>query len=469
MSVLITNAFIYASDEANTVIESGWIAIEGNAITGLGPMSELPDTVKARASQHMDAKGKLVLPGFVNPHWHESFVAPNHEKPDDSDLVPTPYSNGGDVAALGSMFGFISTVGDKLSLEEGVAIARWSMWTQLRSGSTALGDLGSANLPDAMATAAIDLGMRLRVSRWGSDIMIPRGASHFEVIADTQKQTDDWVQLFETWHGHPSGLVDGMPSVTGAFGSSDAQLLAMKEIADKYHAPYATHLAPLKCERAAMVRVFGCSPIERFDRLGLLTDRLLAVHTAYASEEEYQRLRDTGVNICHSPAHYGMLGESTISETGQIGRFLKEGAWVSTSSDGDVSFTGGMCEAMRATHLGHNEAHNCNTTCPPTLALKTGTLYAANALGWRDRIGSLEVGKQADLVVIDIEDYRFKLSNHPLRTFLVTGSSKDIESVMVGGEWVVVEGKSPRFDEAQLYQDYLSAISSARQRIGRPS
>ncbi|CCQ10012.1 Chlorohydrolase/deaminase family protein [Pseudoalteromonas luteoviolacea B = ATCC 29581] len=462
---LIDNVFIYCGDEANTTFPNGWLLVEGKTIVGLGNASNLPLDYDER----IDGNGKLMLPGFINPHWHESFVAPNFESPDDTHIEPTAYSNGGNIQALGSMFGFISSVGDKMTLEEGLAIARWSMWTQLRSGTTALGDVGSANKADALALAAIDLGMRLRVSRWGSDIMIEANKTTPTFIADTQAQTEDWLDLIEKWDNHQSGLIGAMPSVMGAFGSSDKQLEALASIAKQYHVPYATHLAPLKHERTEVERVFGRSPIARFDALGLLTDKLLAVHTAYANEEEYQRLIATGVNLCHSPAHYGMLGEATLSETGQLGRFLKEGVWVSSSTDGDISFIGGMCEAMRGAHLGHNEAQNCNTACPPTLALKTATLFGAKALGWLSQIGSLEIGKQADFVLINNDDYRYKLSNHPLRTFIVTGSSKDVASVMIAGDLVVKDGKSTRFDEATLYQDYQRAVASARKRIGAPS
>ncbi|WP_419149235.1 amidohydrolase family protein [Pseudoalteromonas 'SMAR'] len=99
-----------------------------------------------------------------------------------------------------------------------------------------------------------------------------------------------------------------MPLVIGAFGSSDKQLAALASIAMQYQVPYATHLAPLKHERSEVERVFGLSPIARFDAMGLLTDKLLAVHTAYACEQECQRLLQTSVNICHSPPHYSMLG-----------------------------------------------------------------------------------------------------------------------------------------------------------------
>lgn len=460
---LIKGGFLYAADTANTVIANSWILVIGDKITAIGnAQTPIPEYDRL-----INAEGKLVLPGLVNPHWHESFVAPNNEQPDDSLLETTPYARGGNIEALSAMFAFISTVGQKLTLGEGIAIARWSMWSQLRSGTTALGDLGSANTANAMGQAALDLGIRLRVSRWGSDIMIPSGAREFKRIADTQAQADDWVALMETWNDHPSGLIGGMPSVMGAFGSSDEQLIALRDIANRYQSPYATHLAPLRNEREAVQHVFGLSPIGRFDKLGLLTDRLLAVHTAYASEEEYQRLITTRVNICHSPAHYGMLGESTNSETKQIARFLKDGVPVSSSTDGDISFIGGMPEAMRAAHLGHNEANNDNTSCPPTLALRTGTLHGAQALGWKDRIGSIEIGKQADLVLINIDDWRYRLGNHPLRTFLVAGGSQDVDTVMIAGKVLVQQGRSTQFDENELWSDYRQAVVSARARIQR--
>lgn len=458
---LIRGGFLYTADSSNTVIPNSWVLVEGDKIRAVGD-SHTPepdnDTV-------INAHGKMLLPGFINPHWHESFVAPNDECPNDSHLVPTPFSQGGNIEALGSLFGFIATVGNQLTQEEGLAIARWSLWTQLRSGTTTLGDTGSANRTDAIALAAIDLGMRIRVSRWGADIIIKNEGNDFQYTTDTHAQINDWEALMSTWNDHPSGLIGGMPSVLTAFSSSDEQLIAMGDIASRYQSPYATHLAPLNNEAAALKRVFGHSAIGRFDALGLLTPQLLAIHTAYATEQEFQRLIETKVHICHSPAHYGMLGEATVSETGLIGRFIKEGIPVSSSSDGDTTYIGGMPEAMRAAHLGHNEVHNDNTVCPPTTALLTGTRHGAMALGWAERIGSIEPGKQADLVLVDIDDWRYQVGNHPLRTFLVAGSSKDVTTVIVAGQVVVKDGQCVNLDEKEMLLDYRKAVKSAQARI----
>lgn len=459
--LLLHGGFVYTASRVVPCLENGWLLVVGDTIAALGG----PGDREPEHDERWSTRGKLVLPGFVNPHWHESFVAPCHEHPDDRGLERTPYAAGGDIEALGSMFGFIASVGKRLTPEEALAIARYSLWTQLRSGTTALGDVGSANTADALAQAAIELGMRIRVSRWGSDIMIPRGAKTYRKIADTREQADDWEALMCRWNEHPSGLVGGMPSVMGAFGSSDEQLAALRDVATRHRSPYATHLAPLRNEREAVQAVFGRSPIERFEDHGLLTDRLLAVHTAYASEREYQLLLTRGVNVCHAPAHYGMLGEQTMSGTRQLTRFIRDGAPVSCSTDGGVTYIGGMPEAMRACHLGHNEANDDNTTCPPTLALAMATQRGARALGWDDRIGTLEPGKRADLVLVDIDDWRYRLGHHPLRTFLVCGGSKDVDTVFVAGEPVVRDGRSTRFDERELWREYVGAATSARARL----
>lgn len=460
-SCLIRGGFLYTANPAQPYIANSWVQVIGKRIIAMGELGK----DEPSSDQTLDARGKLILPGFVNPHWHESLAAPNDEQPDDSHLTPTPYAQGGNIAALGAMFGFISGVGKRLTTDEAVAIARWSLWTQLRSGTTALGDVGSANTADGMAQAALDLGMRIRVSRWGSDIMLPAGATTYKKIADTQEQINDWEALMDRWNQHASGLIGGMPSVMGAFGSSDEQLIAMGDIAARYQSPYATHLAPLRNEAAAVRAVFGRSAIERFDALGLLTNRLIAVHTNHATEAEYRRLLETGVHICHSPAHYGMLGESSISETRQLARFLRDGAPVSCSTDGGITYIGGMPEAMRAAHLGHNEATNDNTSCPPTTALLTATRNGANALGWGDKIGSIEPGKQADLVLVNMDDWRYRVGNHPLRTFLIAGGSQDVDTVMVAGEFVVRDGRSTRFDEGELFADYQKAVQSVRASI----
>ncbi len=461
-STLIKGGFLYAGDASNTVIPESWVLIKGRKIIAVGDASTAPPP----AEKVINAKGKMVLPGFVNPHWHEAFVeGPDSFKPDDSDLVPTAFSQGANIEELGKYFIELTSVEDQILPEEALIIARYSLWTQLRGGTTLIGDTGSLNSGHIMAQAALDLGMRINTGRWASDIIIPNDNNDFIRALSWQDQAADWETLAGQWHNHSSGLVRIMPSVLVSFTSSDEQLKALKAFSDKYDVHYSAHLGAVSNEASANKRVFGRSAIERFYDQGLLTNKMLSVHTNRVTDEEFKMLVDGDVNICYSPANYGLLGERSISETRMMPKFLKAGLAVSSSTDGGVSFTGGMPEAMRAMHLMVNESMGDNTACPPTTALATGTRYGAMGLGWSDSLGSIEPGKEADLVMINIDEWRYRLVSHPLSVFLVAGSGNDVETVMVAGRVVMHEGKSTMVDEQKLYTDYARVIDTARERV----
>lgn len=461
---LIRGATIYTADGDDRALSAGYLLIEDDRIAALGPLTgDEPNAEDVDAV--IDGRGFMILPGFVNAHWHESLAGPYADALDDSHITPSPYSRGGDIPALSSQFGFIASLPDKISFAEGVAIARWSLWTQLRAGTTALGDLGSANNPLALGAAAEQLGIRLRLSRWGSDIAIAADGS-VTAIADPHHQAEAWEAIADRY---PAGREDVavMASVCGAFGSSDTQLGLLKAFADRHSGPYATHLAPLANERAICEQAFGRSPIARFSDAGLIGPNLIAVHTNHASEAEFAELLAAKVNICQSPAHNALLGERTLSGSRQLSRFIAEGAPFCTSTDGNVMLVGGMAEALRASYLFHNEASGDNSFLKPLTNLRHGTIAGAHALGWGEAIGSLEVGKKADLVMIDCSDWRYFETHHPLEVFITAGSSKDVDSVWVAGQRLVAGGQSTAFSETELFADYQQATAALRSRLAK--
>lgn len=460
-STLIRGGFLYAADSANTVIPESWVLVKDDLFAGIGDASTAPPP----AESVIDARGKMLLPGFVNPHWHESFVeGPDAFKPNDADLVKTDFAGGANIEELGRYFLSLTGVEDRMSAEDALVIARYSLWTQLRGGTTLIGDTGSLNAADAMAQAAIDLGMRINVGRWASDIVLPNQGATFERGFDWREIADDWATIQARWGSDRSGLVKVWPSVLVSFTSSDEQLRALAAFVERHGLNYAAHLGAVSNESDANRRVFGRSSVERFDAAGLLGPKLLAVHTNRISEAEFERLVKTRTNICYSPANYGLLGERSMSETRMPARFLRAGLAVSASTDGTVSYSGGMPEAMRAMHLMVNELMGDNTACTPTTALATGTRHGAVGLGRGDRLGSIELGKAADLVMIGIDEWRYRLVSHPLSVFLVAGCGNDVETVMVGGRLVVDKGRSTLMDEDRLYRDYARVVHRAHEK-----
>lgn len=251
------------------------------------------------------------------------------------------------------------------------------------------------------------------------------------------------------------------PNMTDALGAGIAELVA------RFDTPFATHIGALRHEAEVVREAYGASSIRRFADLGLLNERLLAVHCAFADDDERLLLLDAGVHVNHAPAKYGTTGESTLSETGLIAALREAGLDVSLSTDGEGLPLGGMTEAMTQAWLAHNEQAADNTLVRPTDALAMATRIAARGLRWQDEIGSLEAGKQADVVLVRVDDWRYLLRARPLEGFLLLGGSTDVDTVLVAGRILLADGRATFLDEEELRDRYVAAVTAfATRRFG---
>ena len=196
-----------------------------------------------------------------------------------------------------------------------------------------------------------------------------------------------------------------------------------------------------------------------------MTDRLLAVHCTFFDDDERQLLSDAGVHVNLSPAKYGTTGESTLREGRTLLELRDAGLEVSLSTDGIGLPLGGMPEAMRQVWLGHNELAADNTAVLASGALAMATRVAARGLRWENEIGSLSRGKQADIVLVPIDDWRYLRHPRPLEAFLALGGSMDVESVIVAGRILVDDRRLTVADEQQLEREYLEALGAFHRRV----
>jgi cytosine/adenosine deaminase-related metal-dependent hydrolase len=469
-ALLVRGGFVYTADPKDRIHPEGSVLMVGGRIAAVGDTAAVDDVVQGLAPrirdrlEIRDARRMMVLPGFVNAHWHEGFalrLAPGvgGTRPvDDRDDRPGPFALGADARRLSVNFDQRYDIADALEPEEAEAIATYSLWTQLRCGTTTFGDVGSTNRPDAIVAATRALGLRGAVSVWGSDGACAHGDYRFRRTRDADVVLGRIEALLLECAGDRTGRLRCMPSVVWPPNMSDALGAGMAQLVERFDTPFATHLAALRNEAALMREYHGATSIHRCAQLGLLTDRLIAVHCAFADADEQRLLLDAGVRINHSPAKYGTTGESTLSETGLIAELAKAGLDVSLSTDGEGLPLGGMPEAMREAWLAHNEIGADNTLVRPTAALAMATRVAARALRWEAEIGSLEVGKQADVVLVPIDDWRYLLRARPLEGFLLLGGSNDVDTVIVGGRVLLEGGRATFLDEEELERRYVEAV-----------
>ncbi len=475
-TLLIENGFVYTADRQDRVYPSGSVLIRDGRIAAVGNAADVRRAVDAlgpapgSAPRTIDACHNLVLPGFVNPHWHDMFAARIAfggalRSCHDHDAQPGFLARGGEMHTISALFDRVAGMVETLTPAEAEAIAYYSVWTQLRSGTTTIGDVGSLNRPDALIAAVRGLGIRGAISTWASDVVCEPGADHPRRTRDSDRLLSDLEGVFRSCAADPTDRVRARPSAVYVTNMSDELGTGLAEIVERFGSTFATHLGAQRNEGSFVEHYFGARPVERLDRLGLVSDRLMAVHCSFVDDDETRRLVDAGVHINHSPAKYGAAGESTMSETKLISKLLRNGAEVSLSTDGTFLLLGGIVENMRAAWEMHNEMWADQTVVLPTKALAMATRNAARGLGWDDEVGSLEVGKQGDLVMVPIDDWRYLLNPRPLEGLLRLGCSNDVKTVIVGGQVLLQESRACLVDEAELKTGFLAALQSFSSRL----
>lgn len=471
-ALLVRGGCVYTADADHDgrMLPAGSVLVVGDTVTAVGSVAEVDAALEAlpagiRAGlRTIDGSRHMVLPGFVNAHWHEMFAMRLPFKgalrdPRDVTDEPGIMARGGDARKISVLFDDFQNLADGLTPDEAEAVASYSLWTQLRSGTTALGDVGSFNRPEALAAAARRIGIRASVSYWTGDSVCAPGESRYRRTRDTDAVLARLEGLLADCARDTSGLVRAQVSASYITNVSDELGEGLGKLALAYDVPFATHVGALRDEVDVVRAYYGSTPVRRLAELGLLTDRLMAVHCAFLDEDERSLLLAAKAHISHSPAKYGPTGESTLTETRAIPELRRAGLDVSLSTDGGSLPIGGMPEAMRAAWQSHTELFADNTALVPTDALAMATRIAARGLRW-DGIGSLAAGQQADMVLVPVDDWRYLLNPRPLEGFLNLGGSTDVETVIVAGRVLVEDGRSVHLDEEQLRDDYLDALAS---------
>jgi cytosine/adenosine deaminase-related metal-dependent hydrolase len=464
--LVVRGGFVYTSDPSATVHERASVVIEGGVITAVDPgEGRIPP-----GATTIDATGMMVLPGFVNPHWHDMHAArlsPAGALRSCSDRHDEPgfLGGGGDMARISQMFDRFCALRPRLTAGEAEAIATFALWSQLRSGTTTVGDMGSLNQPGPMAAAARRLGIRAVLSTWAGDVLCPADGDRPVRTRPADEVLGELGELLHTHGPDRQGLVRARPSVVYATNMSDELGAGIAELARRFDVGFATHLGAQRHERAFVERYFGAAPIARFDTLGLLGARTMAAHCAFVTADEYELLRDRGVHLDHSPAKYGGSGESTLSETGILSQAIRDGLNVSLSTDGAANALGGPIENMRAAWQAHNEMAADQTVVVPTRALAMATASAAHGLG-ADDVGAIVPGRRADLVLVPIRDWRFALNPRPLEALLALGGSTDVDTVIVDGRVLLRGGRGVDVDEHEVLDEYVAAVMSFSRRVG---
>src|SRR5438309_8686738 len=420
---LLINATLLTLDRSFTIHRSGAVAIAGDSIAAVGPGAET-----YAAADTIDCGGRVVMPGLVNAHTHVPMTL-LRGLADDLRL---------DVWLMGYMMPvereFVSPDFVRLGTRLGCA-------EMIRSGVTCFADM--YYFEEAIAEATAEAGMRALCGQTVLRFPTPDATSYEESLARAR-------DFIERWRGHP--LIVPAPAPHAPYTCTSEILRACAELAVEFDVPLHIHLAETALEVESSRREHGMPVVPWVKKHGLFEAKVLAAHCVHVDEGEIRALKNFNAGVAHNPTSNLKLGAGIAP----VARMLELGVDVGIGTDGAASNNDlDMFEEMRLAALLAKGAGGDPTALPARDALAMATRIGARAMHVGDITGSLEPGKRADLIVVDLEQThnvpRFSRDPAAVYSQLVYASkSTDVVDVMCNGRWLMRDRALLTLDEREL-------------------
>jgi 5-methylthioadenosine/S-adenosylhomocysteine deaminase len=256
-------------------------------------------------------------------------------------------------------------------------------------------------------------------------------------------------KLVKDWHGKEGGRVLTMFGPHAPYTCSPECLMRVKELAKKHKVGIHIHVAESQDETKQITEKYGKRPVEHLESIGFLGPEVLAAHCVWLNEKEIKILRDKGVKPVHNPVSNMKLGDGVSP----VPDMLKAGIPVALGTDGAASNnTLDMFREMKFAAL-LNKVHRMDpTVMPASSVLEMATINGAKALGMERELGSIEVGKRADLVLVDVKRAHLTPLHNPVSHLVYSAMGSDVDTVIVDGKMIMERGKVLVFDEAKAME-----------------
>ena len=434
MRTLFANGWVVTMDDAGTEHPDGWVLVEDGAIAEVGGGAEPPANEDL---ERIDLVGAVVTPGLVNTHHH---------------LCQTLTRARVQQADLFTWLRELYPLWASLDAEAEYAAARTGLAELALSGCSTVFDhhyvfpRGRDGIVEAEVQAARELGVRIVASRGSMDLGVSDGGLPPDtlveeldaILADTQR-------LHSTLHEPgPGARVQVAVAPCSPFSVTGRLMEESAALARRLGLPLHTHLAETVEEEAYCRELYGCSPVEYLDRLGWLDSDVWCAHCVHLSPAEVARFAETGTGVAHCPSSNLRLGAGIAP----VRDLLDAGGRVGLGVDGSASNERSdlFLEVKQALLVARGRGGPAAMTARE--ALRLGTRGGADVLG-RDDIGSLEIGKQADLAVWAVDGLELGGAEDLVAGLVFAGPHR-VDRLVVGGEDVVRGGALVRADEGEI-------------------
>lgn len=433
---LIVTGMVVSMDGSRSVYDDGAVVVTGDTIVAVGPRAELEARYESR--QTINAKNKLVLPGFVNGHTH----------------VPMTLFRGlhDDVTLNDWLYKYIFPAEAKNVNEDFV---RWgtrlAAAEQIRSGVTTFADM--YYFEDAVAEETKAAGMRGVLGETFIDFPAPDNKNNAAMLAYTEK-------FLQKWQG--DSLIHAAPAPHSIYTCSKKTLQDAAVLARKYHAPIMIHLSEMKKEWDDSLKNNGASPVQYLDKIGVLGPDVVGAHCIFVDEADRKILAQRNVGCVHNPSSNMMIasGVAPVPEMRAAGIAVGLGTDGPAGSNNDLDLMEEIDLAAKLAKITKMSPLALNARAVVEMA----TIDGARALHMEKEIGSLEKGKKADLILIGLDEPNAVPMYDVYAQIAYSLKASDVETVIIGGRIVMRDRKLLTVNEQEAMakaREYKKTIAAS--------
>lgn len=450
MSIILADGWLITMDPDRRVLQGGSVCVKADRIIGIGTLAQLR---KAHPeAEVIDCTGRIVMPGMVNTHTH---------------LFQTLLKGLGDDMVLKKWFTCMTGPSAlHLTVEDVRIAARHGCVELIRSGVTTLVDFMYVHthkgMNDVVIEAFEETGIRGFVCRGfmttGQEYDVP--ASLIEEARAAVADARDVIVR----QNRPGGRVQAGVAPCMIWTVDEPALRLTRELADETGCLVTIHVAETTFELKEADRRYGQTDTEFLSDIGFLGSDVLAVHCVHCRSHDIRILRHHGVKVSHNPCSNLYLA----SGIAPIPEMHMAGVTVGLGSDGPASSNNhSLFQAMKFAALTQKGVHGDATIMTAEKVLEMATIDGAHAVGLGDQIGSIEVGKKADIVVISCDSPFMTPIHNPVSAIVYSALGHEVVSVMIDGRFVMRDNLLTTIDErktrqaAQMHADALARRSGS--------
>ena len=450
--LLISHAdYVVTVDRERRILRDGAVAITGGRIAAVGKTAEVAP--RFPAAEVIDARGKLVLPGLFDTHIHNA----------------QQLGRGlGDEAYSGPerLFRRLWVVEAHMDAGDALCAARLCQLELLRAGTTCFADPGNYFARET-AQAVRESGLRGIIARtvfdMGQTSMGSLPKNFYEPTDEALARADEVVAEY---HGSLDGRLKAWFSMRVPVACSDELLRRIAALAEKRGVGVLGHACENRDEIVASHLKYGMGDVARLETLGLLGPNLLLMHMGWVDARELMLLKQRDVKVSLAPGATFHQAMGNISH-GKAPEMLELGITVALGSDAAMS--GNFLDTIRQTFLlvgGYHEARLDPKVIRPEVAVEMITINGARATLWDAELGSLEVGKKADVTILDIRRPEWQPVHNPIANLVYSAHGGSADTVIVDGTILMRGGKVLTLNEADLYAEADDRARSLVKRAG---